>query len=325
MVRKGGNRKGDDTKISSSLSSTSLSTATRCGLSRTTVRRNGKFKGNGVNNIDGGNRRWKRKLMQKPREFKKQKEDQDSESDSHDVEDDETKGVDHNRKDCRAQFEEEKRKVLSTIPDSVKQKFRQLGFAKWNKNYLPAMFLGPYDVAPGPVRNSYMNMLKNKQTNKTEMPYLVFWYTATEEDTRNSFSFISPKSTLMYEEGCRKGYDKIPLRIQKKIDCGKKLTDGEVVIVNALEQLNGDVKLPVEERVPWIFDFEEEYQTTSVEHQVPVIAQLEALEQNLIGEAADTSGSILVRLAKLEEVCLGEVHPNEEGFKKRLERLSLLL
>ena len=50
----------------------------------------------------------------------------------------------------------QKNYVLSTIPKKVKNQFLQVGFALWQKMYLPVLFLGPYDVSPGLVRDEWL-------------------------------------------------------------------------------------------------------------------------------------------------------------------------
>ena len=68
----------------------------------------------------------------------------------------------------RVQFEKEKRQILSQIPSTVKAQFRSVGFARWTRKVtLPVMFLGPYDVAPGKLRNSCIKKMLNV-SNKYE-------------------------------------------------------------------------------------------------------------------------------------------------------------
>ena len=50
----------------------------------------------------------------------------------------------------------QKNYVLSTIPTEVKNHFLQVGFALWQKRYLPVLFLGPYDVPPGIIRDEWL-------------------------------------------------------------------------------------------------------------------------------------------------------------------------
>jgi len=48
--------------------------------------------------------------------------------------------------------------VLNALPHEVKDQFLQVGFAKWNNVFLPVLFLGPYDLSPGPVRDKWMKV-----------------------------------------------------------------------------------------------------------------------------------------------------------------------
>ena len=57
-------------------------------------------------------------------------------------------------------FEERKEFILAQLPNEVKNEFRQLGFAKWRKDMCPVMFLGPYHVPPGKVRELWMRMFE---------------------------------------------------------------------------------------------------------------------------------------------------------------------
>jgi hypothetical protein len=52
-------------------------------------------------------------------------------------------------------FLTKKRSVLSKIPHKVKSQFLQVGFASWLGKYRPVLFLGPYDVMPGKVRDRW--------------------------------------------------------------------------------------------------------------------------------------------------------------------------
>lgn len=64
---------------------------------------------------------------------------------------------------------------------------------------------------------------------------------------------------MSYEEGCDK-YLAIPPKIKAKMDKNKSLTQNETLRVNGLEEIQRDYKLPASKRVPWLFDFEEDYE-----------------------------------------------------------------
>ena len=57
----------------------------------------------------------------------------------------------------KTDFMAQKNHVLSRIPPKVKKQFLQVGFALWQKSYLPVLFLGPYDVDPGLVRDKWLS------------------------------------------------------------------------------------------------------------------------------------------------------------------------
>jgi hypothetical protein len=156
-------------------------------------------------------------------------------------------------------FEEEKANILDQIPKEIINDFRTCGFAKWNKEYLPCMQLGPYDVAPGLIRDQWMDMFENAIQNDKQMTRLVFWYGISKDDLSNGFSFIQDSKIIPYEDGCEKGCDKVPTKIQKKIDQGKRLTATEQYKINGLEQIKRDSLLQKENRTPWLFEFEEDY------------------------------------------------------------------
>ena len=48
--------------------------------------------------------------------------------------------------------------VLEGVDAAVQDDFRRVGFARWQREWLPAIQLGPYDVPPGPVRDGWMRL-----------------------------------------------------------------------------------------------------------------------------------------------------------------------
>ena len=58
-------------------------------------------------------------------------------------------------------FEKYRDHLLSEIPNSVKNRFREGGFSRWGKDWLPCLELGPFDVEPGPVRDMWIDMYNN--------------------------------------------------------------------------------------------------------------------------------------------------------------------
>ena len=61
----------------------------------------------------------------------------------------------------KEEFESFRTEILSKIPGKVKKRFREGGFSKWGKDWLPILEIGPFDVEPGPVRRMWMEMFHN--------------------------------------------------------------------------------------------------------------------------------------------------------------------
>ena len=57
-------------------------------------------------------------------------------------------------------FERYRDNLLSRIPEDVKSRFREGGFSKWGRDWLPVLVLGPFDVPPGKVRDMWLNMFE---------------------------------------------------------------------------------------------------------------------------------------------------------------------
>jgi len=95
----------------------------------------------------------------------------------------------------------QKNYVLSTIPKEVKNHFLQVGFALWQKMYLPALFLGPYDVSPGLVRDEWLAAFE--KCDNSNVPQIVYWFGSS--NLADAFSIRAKRSCISLEEGKRKG------------------------------------------------------------------------------------------------------------------------
>lgn len=92
------------------------------------------------------------------------------------------------------------------------------------------------------------------------MTHLVFWYGVKFEDRGQGFSFVPDGKIVPYSEGERKGYNKIPKKIQSKIDKNQKLTKTEEQIKNGLKQIVSDMTLEKGDRIKWMMNFKEDYE-----------------------------------------------------------------
>lgn len=121
--------------------------------------------------------------------------------------------------------------------------------------------------------------------SKRPLTRLIFWYGTPEDDLSNGFSFIPQSKFISWEQGCKNKYDKIPSRINKKIDNGKNLSASDDQIITGLKQINADAKLEKDERSPWLFEYEEDY-----EDYFDQIDDETSVEENEISvEAANSS------------------------------------
>jgi len=142
----------------------------------------------------------------------------------------------------------DKRETLNKVDSSIRKDFLKLGFARWGKSWLPIIQLGPYDVAPGPVRDTWMNFFLNTQ----KRPRLVYWYGSSKENLSKSFSFLSKGAIISVEEGDIKGYSTLPPRLTKKLTSEKKLTAKEKLILNGLREIKEELQLSKANRVSWL-------------------------------------------------------------------------
>eukprot|EP00985_Skeletonema_marinoi_P009635 scaffold4490_cov133-Skeletonema_marinoi.AAC.2 len=175
----------------------------------------------------------------------------------------------------KEEFEAYRDDIISQIPKSVRKRFRHGGFSKWGKDWLPVIELGPFDVEPGPVRDMWMDMFHNTQKSGREMTHLVFWYGVKFEDRGQGFSFVPDGKIMPYDEGERKGFNKIPKKIQTKIDKDQKLTKTEEQIKNGLRQIVSDMGLEKVDRIKWMMNFKEDYELAAEAAEQAAKAALE--------------------------------------------------
>jgi len=194
-------------------------------------------------------------------------EDQEQIDDNSDDDDDEPQFTPrvqarYDRRIAKAQviFERNRKDILQQIPEKSKREFRTLGFAKWGKDFLPVMVLGPYDVGPGGVRDQWMQMFENTIKSGRAMSKLVFWYGTPHDDLSNSFSFVAGSKIVSLPSGQKQHLHELPAKTQKKLESGKKLTATESMHVNGLKEFVEDVGRKPADRSEWLFEFQEDYE-----------------------------------------------------------------
>jgi len=113
----------------------------------------------------------------------------------------------------RHHFIVEKENFLSELPKNIKANFLELGFARWASKYLPVMYLGPYDVSPGAIRQEWVENYRKHKQCIDKMPRLVYWYGSR---VQRCFSFVEPKDCMSLSDGIERGFCKIPIVGEKK-------------------------------------------------------------------------------------------------------------
>ena len=129
----------------------------------------------------------------------------------------------------KSDFKKEKQKILRQLPDELKVQFLEIGFAQFDHRsaYMPCLFLSPFDVAWS-VRTHWLDKFKRAKDSTAgfkDFPRLVYWY--GEKSIEKSFSLISAKKCLSYEEACEIGVANMPKDIQKKVRKRKRLGKNE--------------------------------------------------------------------------------------------------
>jgi hypothetical protein len=146
---------------------------------------------------------------------------------------------------AKSRFEDERKQILSELPESIKAMFGTIGFAaaEFDENeIIPVLVMSPYDVPPKPVRDVYWFDLfsKLKRTKSLDnLAYLVYHYGADDPD--DCYSFIEQDDFISYEDGVKMGYNLLSSELVEKVRDGVELTEEEALKVRGINELNEDV------------------------------------------------------------------------------------
>jgi len=153
-------------------------------------------------------------------------------------------------KAMETEFHENKQQILRQLPTEIKSQFLQIGVAKFDhrSEYMPVLFLSPFHVAWS-VRQAWLDKFqKAKSTGYKDFPRLVYWY--GEKTLEKSFSFVSAKRCLSYEEACKKGVVAgMPKDIQRKVRKRKKLGKNEQKVYNLWKTLEEELDKSPADRI----------------------------------------------------------------------------
>jgi len=169
----------------------------------------------------------------------------------------------------------EKQRVEASLPLRAKNRFLEVGFAKWGKSYLPVVFLGPYDVSPGFVREQWLeafdkvggerNSRHHKTTPHGKIPQIVYWFGVTPD---RGFSILEEGSCLSLERAKEQGLlEKLPSK-SKAAEKHNRL----------LEMLQEAVRKPPASRLP-LGKVREVYEQVSGPKADRLLAEFEAAKK----------------------------------------------
>mmetsp|Transcript_40010 Transcript_40010/g.60078 ORF Transcript_40010/g.60078 Transcript_40010/m.60078 type:complete len:419 (-) Transcript_40010:750-2006(-) len=118
---------------------------------------------------------------------------------------------------AKKKFEQHRDDVLAHIPRHVKEGFREIGFTKWGNTSLPVFQLSLFDIEPRKTQDQWMTTFEHFQIKKRSMSILVYFYGNAWEEKSSAYSFVPKNKTHSYEEGVSEGYNKLPSKIEKKM------------------------------------------------------------------------------------------------------------
>ena len=148
----------------------------------------------------------------------------------------------------------EERRIIQELPVYIRSRFLEIGFAKHPAGgglWCPVLFLSPFDILPGNVRDMWMKHYESflagkKILNQRNMIHLVLWYGEYYQD--QMLGFVSHKNTLTFEQGRSKNYDRLPGKILRKQKENTKLSAPEKQLIDGLVEAKRAIKLPKAER-----------------------------------------------------------------------------
>ncbi len=149
---------------------------------------------------------------------------------------------------------------------------------------------------------------------------LLYWYDTAEDDFSNAFSFVPNKNILSYKEGVAKGFNSIPVHIQRKIDKGGRLTSKEWLLCASYGAIEEDAAKSKEERQPWLFDFKEEYELSEDEGGNDEDSEEKGFDEEVIEEdkqidAGDDSKE--VNIEDVQEEVQEQIDPNNQSKERQ--------
>ena len=153
--------------------------------------------------------------------------------------------------ECSTRNEEPKRSRLCedgaevdfmrSLRSDITERFLELGFAKYDKQWKPVIFLSPFDIPRSELREQSIAEYQAARSSKL-LRHLVYWY------GENIISLVSETDTVSDLEGIRKEYNRYPIDLYRKSRERKELKPEEQRRLNGLESFSKALRTPKQER-----------------------------------------------------------------------------
>jgi hypothetical protein len=177
--------------------------------------------------------------------------------------------------DGKSKFEAERDKVLSELPQKLKDKFGTIGFCLVENDdddddneaagekkdppsvyYQPVLIVNPYDVPPKPVRDIYwmdaFTKAKRSKAKLAELDYLVYVYGSDDPD--DCYNFVSQDEFITLEDAQAQGLDQLPEHLQEHIKAASSttttMTEVETKLVRGFQEMREDISKSPQDRKP---------------------------------------------------------------------------
>jgi hypothetical protein len=88
--------------------------------------------------------------------------------------------------EAKVEFMKNKKDILDEMPETYKNAFGQIGFAKWGKTSLPVLVVNPFDAPPRPDRELWLRMFEKASG------LLVFWSNGYDHNSQLVYFLPQP-------------------------------------------------------------------------------------------------------------------------------------
>lgn len=199
-------------------------------------------------------------------------------------------------------FEKKRDKILSGVPEEVKERFGKIYFSTFGKFLGPVLIMNPFKVEPGLLRDQWIAMFRNcqKSGREEQMTHLTYWYGQFDE-LNNAYSFQKTSQLLRYEVGIKKTEKKLENVRQKQNDA-KKLSGKDLNFINGFDEMEADRAKDPSERFGYVNpNFMEEYHVIVEEEQIQIQEKSEGKEKKKTKNKSNSTEGINKKKKKVKK------------------------